>query len=228
MTTKLTGTRVVITGASSGFGMETARVLVAAGCQVVLGARREGRLREICDELGETATFLATDVTSMTQVSALVDKCKTAFGGVDALVNNAGIMPLSMIKSGKVSEWDQMIDVNIKGVLYGTNAVFNHFLKQGHGKIVNVSSIAGKIVMPGSSVYSATKFAVNAISEGTRKESAGVIQVTCIMPGIFATELANTITDDAVMETLKHLDMATVARPAAEVAESIKFALEQD
>ena len=224
----LTGTRVVITGASSGLGMETARVLVAAGCRVVLGARREGRLREICDELGETATFLATDVTSMTQVSALVDKCKTAFGGVDALVNNAGIMPLSLLKNGRTDEWDQMIDVNIKGVLYGIDSVYSHMLERESGQIINISSVAGKRVMPGSAVYSGTKYAVRAISEGLRIESSGKIQVTCIYPGAFKTELAFSIKDESMLEALMSRGIGEVAQPAERVAESIIYALQLD
>jgi len=224
----LNGLRVVITGASSGFGMETSRLLVEEGCKVTLGARREERLEKICSELGRNSTYRVTDVTKRKDVDNLVSHCIDNFGGIDALINNAGIMPLSLLKSGRVDEWDEMIDVNIKGVLYGTNAVFNHFMDQGFGKIINISSTAGKRVMIGSSVYSGTKFAVNAISEGTRLESTGIIQVTCIMPGAFQTELGNSIKDEAIFETLKNTGLADVARPAQEVAQAIKFALQQD
>jgi NADP-dependent 3-hydroxy acid dehydrogenase YdfG len=224
----LNGLRVVITGASSGFGMETSRLLVEEGCKVTLGARREERLEKICSELGRNSTYRVTDVTKRKDVHNLVSHCIDNFGGIDALINNAGIMPLSLLKSGRVDEWDEMIDVNIKGVLYGTNAVFNHFMDQGFGKIINISSTAGKRVMIGSSVYSGTKFAVNAISEGTRLESTGIIQVTCIMPGAFQTELGNSIKDEAIFETLKNTGLADVARPAQEVAQAIKFALQQD
>lgn len=224
----LNGLRVVITGASSGFGMETSRLLLEEGCKVTLGARREERLEKICSELGRNSTYRVTDVTKRKDVDNLVSHCIDNFGGIDALINNAGIMPLSLLKSGRVDEWDEMIDVNIKGVLYGTNAVFNHFMDQGFGKIINISSTAGKRVMIGSSVYSGTKFAVNAISEGTRLESTGVIQVTCIMPGAFQTELGNSIKDEAIFETLKNTGLADVARPAQEVAQAIKFVLQQD
>mgnify|MGYP001162833765 FL=1 len=224
----INGLRVVITGASSGFGMETAKLLVAEGCKVALGARREERLEKICSELGENSTYRVTDVTKRKDVDNLVSHCIDNFGGIDALINNAGIMPLSLLKSGRVDEWDEMIDVNIKGVLYGTNAVFNYFMNQGFGKIINISSTAGKRVMPGSSVYSGTKFAVNAISEGARLESTGIIQVTCIMPGAFQTELGNSIKDEAVFETLKNTGLAEIAQPPQAVAQAIKFALQQD
>ena len=210
--------KVVITGASSGFGMEAAKLLVKEGCKVTLGARREDRLKELCSELGDSAAYSVTDVKTSIDT----------FGGVDAIVNNAGIMPLSLIKSGRIEEWDDMIDVNIKGVLYGTSAVFNHFMDQGHGKIVNISSVAGKRVNPGSTVYSATKFAVDAISQGTRMESAGVIQVTCIFPGAFVTELAKSVKDEAVIEMFMKRGLGKIAQPADKVALSIKYALEQD
>lgn len=224
----LSGLRVVITGASSGFGMEAAKLLVRHGSKVTLGARREDRLSELCNELGENAIYSVTDVTNQDDVEKLIRCSIENFGGIDALVNNAGIMPLSLLKSGRVDEWDEMIEVNIKGVLYGTHAVFNHFLDQGFGKIINISSVAGKKVAKGTSVYSGTKFAVDAISEGARLESAGVIQVTCIFPGAFQTELGKSIKDDAVIEIFKEQDLAGIARPAEEVAQAIKYALEQD
>ncbi len=208
--------------------METAKLLVQAACKVILGARREDRLKQICAELRKAATYVVTDVTKRSDVDNLVQRSITRFGGVDALINNAGIMPLSLLKSGRVDEWHEVIDVNIKGVLYGTNAVFNHFVEQGRGKIVNVSSIAGKIVMLGSSVYSATKFAVNAISEGTRLESNGAIQVTCIMPAAFRTELGNSIKDEAIINSIKATGIMDAVRPALDVAQAIKYALQQD
>ena len=220
--------KVVITGASSGFGMEAAKLLVNEGCKVTLGARREDRLKELCSELGDSAAYSVTDVKKKEDLDALVKTSIDTFGGVDAIVNNAGIMPLSLIKSGRIEEWDDMIDVNIKGVLYGTNAVFNHFMDQGHGKIVNISSVAGKRVNPGSTVYSATKYAVDAISQGTRMESAGVIQVTCIFPGAFITELAKSVKDEAVIEMFMKRGLGKIAQPAEKVAFSIKYALEQD
>ena len=131
--------RVVITGASSGFGSVTAKLLVAQGCKVTLGARREDRLEELVAELGNSSTYEVTDVKKKDDLDKLVQKSIDTFNGVDAIINNAGIMPLSLISAGRTDEWDEMIDVNIKGVLYGTNAVYKHFINQGHGKIINIS-----------------------------------------------------------------------------------------
>ena len=220
--------RVVITGASSGFGSVAAKLLVGQGCKVTLGARRKDRLKELVTELGDSSTYEVTDVKKKDDLDKLVQKSIDTFDGVDAIINNAGIMPLSLISAGRTDEWDEMIDVNIKGVLYGTNAVYKHFIKQGHGKIINISSVAGKRVMPGSAVYSGTKYAVRAISEGTRIESSGVIQVTCIYPGAFKTELASSIKDESMLEALIKRGVGAVAQPAEKVADAIKYALEQD
>ena len=220
--------RVVITGASSGFGRVAAQLLVDHGCKVILGARREDRLKELVKELGDSSAYEVTDVKKKVDLDRLVQKSIDTFGGVDAIINNAGIMPLSLISAGRTEEWDEMIDVNVKGVLYGTNAVYKHFVDQGHGKIINISSVAGKRVMPGSAVYSGTKYAVRAISEGTRIESSGVIQVTCIYPGAFKTELAASIKDESMLEALMKRGVGAVAQPAERVADAIKYALEQD
>ena len=220
--------RVVITGASSGFGNVAVKLLVAQGCKVTLGARRKDRLKELVAELGDSSTYVVTDVKKKDDLDMLVQKSIDTFDGVDAIINNAGIMPLSLISAGRTDEWDEMIDVNIKGVLYGTNAVYKHFINQGHGKIINISSVAGKRVMPGSAVYSGTKYAVRAISEGTRIESSGVIQVTCIYPGAFKTELASSIKDESMLEALIKRGVGAVAQPAEKVADAIKYALEQD
>jgi NADP-dependent 3-hydroxy acid dehydrogenase YdfG len=220
---------VMITGASSGFGREAARMLVGLGAKVILGARREENLKKLCDELGsEVATYKATDVTSKEQMHALAQHGIELFGHIDSLVNNAGVMPLSLLKKGRTDEWDQMIDVNIKGVLYGIDSVYSHMLERESGQIINISSVAGKRVMPGSAVYSGTKYAVRAISEGLRVESAGKIQVTCIYPGAFTTELAFTIKDESMMEALMSRGLGAIAQPAERVAESIVYALQQD
>jgi NADP-dependent 3-hydroxy acid dehydrogenase YdfG len=150
------------------------------------------------------------------------------FGRIDALVNNAGVMPLSRLQSGAVEDWDRMIDVNIKGVLYAINAVLNPMLERGSGKIVNVSSVAGLSTTPVSSVYSGTKFAVKAISEGLRQECAGKVQVTCVYPGAFATELVDGVTDPFVREIFEKRNLGQLAQPAERVAEAILFALNQD
>ena len=165
---------VMITGASSGFGMVTAKMLVEQGANVVLGARRVDRLQTLSEELGEeNVAFQAMDVSNKDQVHALAQLGIDKFKKIDALVNNAGIMPLSLLNAGRTNEWDEMIDINIKGVLYGIDAVLQHMLDKGDGIIVNISSVAGLRVFEGSAVYSATKFAVRAISEGLRAESAG-------------------------------------------------------
>ena len=220
---------IMITGASSGFGKETAKMCVALGAKVVLGARREDKLKELCDELGtDSSIYKVTDVTSKDQMQALADYGIKNFGRIDSLVNNAGIMPLSLLKKGRTEEWDQMIDVNIKGVLYGIDSVYSHMLERESGQIINVSSVAGKRVMPGSAVYSGTKYAVRAISEGLRVESSGKIQVTCIYPGAFKTELAFSIKDESMLEALMSRGIGEVAQPAERVAESIIYALQLD
>ncbi len=217
---------IFITGASSGFGEITATKLVAEGCKVILGARRVEKLATLAEKLGpENVAFQEMDVTKIDDVRSIVKIGLDKFGVIDGLVNNAGIMPLSMIASGRTKEWDQMIDVNVKGVLYAINAVLEHMLKRGHGKIVNVSSIAGQKVFPASAVYSGTKFAVRAISEGLRIETAGKIQVTNISPGAFATELGNSINDAAIKDSLGAYEK--IVQPAEHVADAIIFALKQ-
>ncbi|MBN4046566.1 SDR family oxidoreductase [bacterium AH-315-P15] len=220
---------VMITGASSGFGEVTARMLVEHGAKVVLGARREDRLKALCEELGPTnAVYHVTDVTRREDLDALAKAGTDAFGRVNALVNNAGVMPLSRLQSGAVEDWDRMIDVNIKGVLYAINAVLNPMLERGSGKIVNISSVAGLSTTAVSAVYSGTKFAVKAISEGLRQECAGKVQVTCIYPGAFATELVDAITDEFVMDVFQRRNVGALAQPAERVAEAILYALNQN
>ena len=220
---------IMITGASSGFGMETAKLCIDLGAKVVLGARREEKLKELCDELGtDSASYKVTDVTSKEQMHGLANHGIEKFGKIDSLVNNAGIMPLSLLAKGRTEEWDQMIDVNIKGVLYGIDSVYSHMIERESGQIINISSVAGKRVMPGSAVYSGTKYAVRAISEGLRLESSGKIQVTCIYPGAFKTELAFSIKDESMLEALMSRGIGAIAQPAERVAESIIYALQQD
>jgi len=220
---------VMITGASSGFGEVTAKMVVDNGGKVVLGARRADRLKALVDDLGaDNAVFAVTDVTKRADLDNLAKVGTDKFGQIDALVNNAGVMPLSRLQSGTVDDWDRMIDVNIKGVLYGINAVLNPMLKRGAGKIVNVSSVAGLSTTAVSAVYSGTKFAVKAISEGLRQEGAGKIQVTCIYPGAFTTELVDGVTDDFVRGIFEKRNIGQLAQPAERVAEAILFALNQD
>jgi NADP-dependent 3-hydroxy acid dehydrogenase YdfG len=171
MNSEIEGKVVVITGASSGLGEATARHLARHGAKLVLGARRLGRLQALAAELslGNDAV-VQTDVTQYEQVKRLVDRAVQAHGRIDVILNNAGLMPHSPLERGKVQDWDRMIDVNVKGVLYGIAAALPHMKAQKSGHIINVSSVAGHKVRPGSAVYSATKTAVRVISEGLRQE----------------------------------------------------------
>jgi NADP-dependent 3-hydroxy acid dehydrogenase YdfG len=221
---------VVITGASSGLGEATARLLSAEGASVVLGARREQRLRSLADEVttkGGKATAMVTDVTKREQVQKLVDTAVQTYGRIDVIINNAGLMPQSLLDQLKVDEWERMIDVNIKGVLYGIAAALPYMQKQKAGHIINVSSVAGHKVGPGSSVYAATKHAVRALSEGLRQEVKPYnIRTTVISPGAVATELPNTITDAAVGARIKNF-YADMAIPADSFARCVSFAMSQ-
>ena len=230
MNNGITGKVVVITGASSGLGEATARHLAAQGAAVVLGARRVDRLQVLADEIthgGGKALANETDVTDRAQVQRLVDDAVRKFGTIDVMLNNAGLMPQSLLEHLKVAEWDRMIDVNIKGVLYGIAAALPQMIRQKTGHIINVSSVAGHRVGPGSAVYSATKHAVLALSEGLRQEVKPYnIRTTVISPGAVATELPNTITDPAVAERVNKL-YNDVAIPADSFARAVAFAMSQ-
>jgi NADP-dependent 3-hydroxy acid dehydrogenase YdfG len=219
---------VIITGASSGLGEATARRLAKNGAKLMLAARREDRLKDLVADLqkdGGVAKYQVTDISDRSQVEQLVQATKEAYGKIDVLVNNAGLMPLSPLAAAKVDEWEKMIDVNIKGVLYGVAAVMPLMLQQGSGHIINLSSVAGHKVFPGSAVYCATKFAVKAISEGIRLESEGKIRSTNISPGALATELASTITHEESAEMVKQLTNVAIDPDA--IARAITFAIEQ-
>ena len=218
---------VVITGASSGLGAETARHLSTLGAKVVLGARREEKLVELAEELGlSSSSVLKTDVTDRSQVQSLVDRAVELHGRVDVILNNAGLMPSSMLDKLKVDEWDRMIDVNIKGVLYGIAAVLPYMQKQNSGQIINVSSVAGHKVGPGGSVYAGTKWAVRAISEGLRQEvKPWNIRTTIVSPGAVSTELIDTITDQDVAKGMSKT--YEKALPANSFARVVAFAIGQ-
>ena len=219
---------VIITGASSGLGEATARRLAKSGAKLMLAARREARLQELVTEIqqdGGAAKYQVTDVSDRSQVEALAQATQQAYGKIDVLVNNAGIMPLSPLAETKVDEWEQMVDVNIKGVLYGVAAVMPIMLQQESGQIINLSSVAGHKVFATGAVYCATKFAVKAISEGIRLESDGKIRSTNISPGVIATELTNTISHDATADMAKQL--YGVAIDADAIARAITYAIEQ-
>ncbi|SEL91140.1 NADP-dependent 3-hydroxy acid dehydrogenase YdfG [Pseudoxanthomonas sp. GM95] len=226
----LHGKVVVITGASSGLGEATARMLAAQGAAVVLGARREDRLKALVETLvaaGGKASALATDVTDAAQVQRLVDHAIKVFGTVDVIINNAGLMPQSLLERRKLEDWDRTIDVNIKGVLYGIAAVLPHMQARKSGHIVNVSSVAGHKVRAGGAVYSATKHAVRVISEGLRQEVKPYnIRTTVISPGAVDTELPDSATEADVRENMRKY-YADVAIPADSFARAVVFALSQ-
>ena len=220
----------IITGASSGIGFATALALSKAGAKVAIGARRTDLLSELEKKIKENGGEVYSqklDVTKKNECNSFVDNVLKKWGTVDILVNNAGLMPLSFFKNLKIDEWDQMIDVNIKGVLYCTGAVVTHMLENKSGHIINISSVAGRIVFPAGSVYCATKHAITAFSEGLRQELSvrKNIRVTCIEPGVVATELTNTITDESLqgfVENAKKME----SLQAEDIANAIVYAVE--
>lgn len=218
---------VLITGASSGIGAETARYLGARGARLLLGARRTQRLAALCEEIrssGGTAAWRALDVTRREDNVAFVEAALAEYGHVDVIVNNAGVMPLSPMNALKVDEWDRMVDVNIKGVLYGVAAVLPVMNRQGFGQIVNVSSIGGLRVSPTAAVYCATKYAVRAISDGLRQEN-DKLRVTSICPGVVTSELADTITDPATAAAMAAY--RSIALDPRAIAAAIAYAISQ-
>lgn len=223
------GKVVVITGASSGLGEAAARHLSAQGATVVLGARRVERIDALADEIaaaGGRALAVRTDVTDREQVQALVDAAVSAFGRIDVMLNNAGLMPQSPLDRLKVDEWERMVDVNIKGVLWGIAAALPYMERQKSGHIINVSSVAGHKIRPGGAVYSATKHAVRALSEGLRQEVKPYnIRTTILSPGAVDTELPNTITEPDVAENVRKL--YELAIPADSFARAVAFAIGQ-
>jgi len=224
------GKVAIITGASSGIGYATALALSKVGVKVAIGARRTDKLEQLENEIkknGGDVLSQKLDVTKKADCDAIVDQTIKKWGTVDILVNNAGLMPLSFVKSLKVDEWEQMIDVNIKGVLFMTAGVVSHMKEKKSGHIVNISSVAGRIVFPAGSVYCATKHAITAFSEGLRQELSvrSNIRVTCIEPGVVYTELLNTITDEALkgfLESAKNMQ----GLQADDIANAILFAVQ--
>jgi NADP-dependent 3-hydroxy acid dehydrogenase YdfG len=219
---------ILITGASSGIGAATARRLAEAGHLIVAGARRTDRLAELGDEVRATGGVLNAyplDVTDLGSVRAFAAAALDRHGRIDVLVNNAGVMPLSPIAELRIDEWEQMIDVNLRGTLYGIAAVLPHFRERGSGHIVNVSSVSGQRVDPTAAVYSATKFAVRALSDGLRQESRD-IRVTVVSPGFTQSEL----TDHGGSPDAQGAARAAaeqLAIPASAVADAIAFAIAQ-
>jgi NADP-dependent 3-hydroxy acid dehydrogenase YdfG len=230
MNGNIAGKVAVITGASSGLGEATARALSREGAIVVLGARRDDRIQSLAKEIaaqGGKALALATDVTDRAQVQALVDAAVKRFGRIDVMLNNAGLMPNAPLERLKVDEWDRMIDVNLKGVLYGIAAALPRMMQQKSGHIINVSSVAGHRVRPGNAVYAATKHAVRALSEGVRIEVKPYnIRTTIISPGAIATELVDHISEADVQEATRKF-VGAIALPAESFARAVLFAISQ-
>ena len=228
--TNISGKVVVITGASSGLGQATAQLLSAQGATIVLGARRVERLQALAAELnrgGGKALAIQTDVTDANQVKRLVDAAVQTYGRIDVMLNNAGLMPHSPLERLKIDDWNRTIDVNLKGVLYGIAAALPYMKQQKSGHIINVSSVAGHKVRPGSAVYAATKAAVLMISEGLRQEVKPYhIRTTVISPGAVDTELPNSITEPDIAENVRKLyEMGAI--PADSFARAVAFAMSQ-
>ena len=231
MSRNIEGKVVVITGASSGLGESTARHLAKLGATVVLGARRKGRLDAIVKNIqadGAEALAVSVDVTNRAQVEALVQKAIDTYGKIDVLVNNAGIMPIAPLSLLKVDEWDRMIDLNIKGVLYGIAAALPHMKQQKSGHIINTAAVFGiKVFAPDGTVYCATKAAVRTLSEGLRAEVHGDgIRTTIISPGAVDSELKASTSDEASSKAVNELYRA-LAIPANSIARAIAYAIEQ-
>jgi NADP-dependent 3-hydroxy acid dehydrogenase YdfG len=223
---------IVVTGASSGIGAATAKRLAKDGAKLVLAARRQDELKKLkyeIEDLGGEALVVETDVTDRTAVKNLRDKTHERFGKCDILINNAGIMPLSYMKNMHVDEWLKMVDVNINGVLHCLEAFLPDMTERKSGHIINISSVAGREVMTGSAVYSATKFAVRALSDGLRGELSPShnIHVTCIEPGAVETELTETITDEELMNDVKDMFGQISFLESIDIANSIHYALTQ-
>ena len=219
---------IVITGASSGIGEATARLLAGNGARVVLGARRTDRLEALATEIraaGGVADVLPLDVTRIDSMQSFIDFAVGLHGRVDVLINNAGVMPLSKLEALKIDEWNQMIDVNIRGVLHGIAAALPLMQQQRAGQIINIASIGAYAVSPTAAVYCATKYAVRAISEGLRQEVGGDIRVTVIAPGVTESELAEGISDEGGRAEMR--EFRKIAIPAMAIARAIAYAIDQ-
>ncbi|MEC0304958.1 SDR family oxidoreductase [Terribacillus saccharophilus] len=221
---------VVITGASSGIGENAARYLAEQGAKVVIAARSEDKLQEIVEEISSkngSAVYKVTDVTDEKNVDALIDFTIEKFGHVDTLINGAGQMLFSMWDNTKVDEWENMIDLNVKGTLYGIAAVLPHMIERGKGQIINIGSIAGHAVGEGHGVYSSTKYAIKAITESLRKEVSVKygIQAAMVSPGVISTNWQDSVTDKDVKGVLNK--MKDVAIDTSHVSKAIAFVVDQ-
>lgn len=222
---------IVITGATSGIGEASAKLLAKDGHKLVLGARRENKLQEVSkavEENGGQAIYGITDITKDEDVEALAKLAVEKFGRIDVWLNNAGIMPQSLLSQKKILDWDNTIDINIKGVLYGIGAALPYMEAQKSGQFINISSVAGHVAGPGSAVYSASKYAVRAISESLRQEMAqdkSNVRVTVVSPGAISTNLLNSVTDNKVKAGMEQFYDA-FAIPVDRVALTIKQAID--
>jgi NADP-dependent 3-hydroxy acid dehydrogenase YdfG len=222
---RITGKVVAITGASSGIGEATARLLAAQGARVVVGARRSERLETLVADIaanGGSARHCMVDVRRRDDVAAFIEFAEQTFGTIDVLVNNAGVMPLSLMAELRTDDWDRMVDVNIRGVLNGIAAVLPGMKARGRGHVINVASIGAHVVVPTGAVYCATKYAVWAISEGLRQESPE-LRVTTISPGVVATELGHDIADPSVRNSLTEWRKTSLSPDA--IARAIAYAV---
>ena len=227
----LTDRVALVTGASSGIGEATARLLADKGAAVVLAARRQDKLDAIRDAIeaeGGTALVVTTDVTDRASVQALAAAALDAYGRIDVLVNNAGVMPLTFLHNMRTDDWYQTLDVNVYGVVHAVEAVLPTMIEQEGGHIVNVSSVAGRKVYPGGAVYSASKYAVRALSEGMRQELGPRfgIRVTCIEPGAVATELTDHIGDEEVKQGMGKMFSRLTPIESERIAEAVLYAVE--
>jgi NADP-dependent 3-hydroxy acid dehydrogenase YdfG len=228
----LSNQTAIITGASSGIGAATAKLLAGNGASVALAARSGDKLQSLQEDIqaaGGEAISVETDVTEREQLQNLAGNAKEHFGSIDILVNNAGLMPLSYMKKLHVDEWDKMIDVNIKGVLYSIAAVLPVMVDQQAGHIVNISSVDGRMVYPGGAVYCATKYAVRALTDGLRQElsSSDGIRLTCIEPGTVDTPLAGAITDEDIKEATEKQHRGMEMLHPGDIAHAILYAVSQ-
>ncbi len=224
---------VVITGASSGIGEATAKLLASRGAKVVLGARRADRLTSLATTIGENASYQVTDVSKYQDVEQLVTFAYEKYGRVDVLYNNAGVMPQGFLREGKLKSYQKMLDINVMGVLHGITAVLPIMEQQKDGLIITTDSVAGHVVYPGSAVYNGTKYAVRAIMEGLRQEERDFgIRSTIISPGAVATELIQSVDNRVIEEALQDLydpensgSMNSLA--ADDIANAVLYAIDQ-
>ncbi|MEX6014761.1 SDR family oxidoreductase [Mammaliicoccus sciuri] len=221
---------IIITGSSSGIGKSTAKLLAKHGAKVVLAARREDRLNSLKQNIevnGGRAIYKVTDVTSKEQLQELAQKALEEFGTIDVLINNAGIMPVSPLHAQKVNEWDQMIDINIKGVLYGISAVLPTMRKNKKGQIINVASALAHVVVENAAVYAGTKYAVKAITEGLRQEECeNNIRTTMISPGAVQSELTNGITHGETKDAVRGIVSKVWLQPES-IARAIAYSVNE-